>query len=88
MSNLNFSSFDEMVETLDRGNEIVFELNSERYFVLPNWESNKISGYVIGHAYSDDETVCPSKEALADYLICGTVFARAFGQITIIERTI
>ena len=81
-----FTSFDEMIETLDRGNEIEFIFNTKNYFLLPHWKDDKIKGYDIGEAFSEDYKVCVDKEILGNYIIDGYIFRDIVGDLIITFR--
>lgn len=88
MSCPKFASFEEMVETLERGNEINFSCRGRQYFLLPHWNGTDVEGYAIGMVYSNDEMICKTREELAKHPICGTSFIDLFDEISIDYRTI
>ena len=79
-----YNSFDEFYETMLRGNEIEFEYNTERYFLLPHYEDEEIVGIMIGKAGTNHKLVCLSKQALYNTKIDGCLFGELLSDINIL----
>lgn len=83
-----FRSFNELFETMTRGNEVVFEWDGRRYCLFAEFEGQRQTGYLIGPTYSEEMTFCKNKQELSQYRIGGRSFCDIVPEICVIERTI
>ena len=78
-----YNSFDELYETMLRGNEIEFEYDRKCYFLLPYFEQNRVVGTMIGEK-DKEEVVCMSKEELYNLKIANSLFGEIVSRINIL----
>lgn len=84
---MNFKSYDELCESIKRGNEIQFKFGEKLYFICPHWNNSVIDGCIIGECYSDSFDIIDIKN-LYCYVIQDTTFYKAFSTIEIVDRVI
>lgn len=82
-----FLSFDEFVETLYRGNEVILEYKENQYSITPSWSGDVVNGFYINKVY-DEVFVCATPMELANFMIEGSSFAQLFPQMKVIDRVI
>ena len=82
-----FPSFDELLETMGRGNEVTFTYKTQRYYLLPHWVDHRIEGYEIGPVCRDG-SICATKEDLAAYCLEGEHLIDTLSAWENIERVI
>ena len=68
------------------GNEIQFQYNNKQYYILPNYDKNKIEGVCFGEAYTENEIVCLSATELYDARIENTILGKVASHINIVWR--
>ena len=84
-----FQSFEQLFETMTRGNEVVFEWEGRRYCLFAHFTGDRVTGYLIGAAMSEgDLDLCRSADELSRYRIGDRDFREIVPYMTIIERTI
>lgn len=83
-----FISYEELSETMYRGNEVVFEYSGISYGIFPMYcqEENAINGFIIGRSYEDDETWYNTMDELGTYEICGKQLKDIITEVDIKER--
>ncbi len=85
----DFNSFDDLYESIFRGNEIEFQYGEKQYYILPYFnKSGIVIGVLFGEAYSEKDLICFSKEELYNARIENTNFGTVFSQIKITWRNI
>ena len=82
----SFNSFEELFETLTRGNEIEFIYNGVSYYLLPVWHFDKIIGYRIGIGYSDNENIYDDENNLENHVIEGKKIKDIVSELKITFR--
>jgi len=59
-----YKSFDELYDTMLRGNEIEFRYKDKLYFILPYYKGMEVIGVSFGKFNSEEVKVCFSKQEL------------------------
>ena len=86
MERSNFESFDELYETMQRGNEIEFIFNSKKYFLLPFFENGQALGVVFGEHGTNEELICHSRQELYSINVDNKIFGEIVPDLKIIWR--
>ena len=90
MAEKKFNSFEELYETMFRGNEIEFKYNQKRYGLFPLFSETeqKVIGTTFGESYSDDEIISLTKEDLYNIKIDDALFGDIVPDLEILWRTL
>ncbi len=86
MKSLNFTSYEELCETLARGNEINFKFRGRTYFLFARFQEDRVVGYWVGAVDGDESAV--DAETLCDFMLDGCRFGDVFDEIEVTDRTI
>ena len=78
-----YNSFEEMYDTMFRGNEIEFVYKQKRYCLLPHFNDNEIVGVIFGE-FGNEKTVFLSKQELYHLKIEDDSFCNILSKIDII----
>lgn len=79
-----YNSFEELFNTVLRGNEIEFLYNKKHFFILPYRDScGKVIGVCFGEAYKDNDIICTTLKELYNARIENTTLSTVLNEIEI-----
>lgn len=86
MNNFNeeYSILSKLYKSVLNGNEIEFQYDKKNYYILPNYENNKVVGVCIGEAYTENEKICFSETELYNTCIGNIILGKVISQINIV----
>ena len=82
-----FDSFDEFLNTLYRGNEVILEYNEHKFSIFPFWNNDVVSGFYIGEMYKTF-SLCKNSTELKKYTIFGDMFFDIFMKMKVIDSVL
>ena len=84
---MEFTTIEELLETMGRGNEVVFEYQNCQYSCTPWWENNRVIGCVWGISNQDNYDYIRF-ECFSRYCICGQKMEKIFKELHVVDRVI